>query len=118
MMSAQASQHCARCPGIAGGLMKEATKKMASSGQPHNDASTTNTLPMPTGPTAAFTLKGVRQVKAGITVIDGIELAIPHGEIIALVGPSGAGKTSLLRLLNRLDEPVSGEIFYRARPIT
>ena len=97
--------------------MKEVTEKMASV-QPHHDASTTDTLPVPTGLTAAFTLKGVRQVKAGITVVDGIELAIPHGEIIALVGPSGAGKTSLLRLLNRLDDPVGGEIFYRARRIT
>src|SRR5215467_393676 len=43
---------------------------------------------------------------------------IPHGDIIALVGPSGAGKTSLLRLLNRLDEPVRGEILYRGQPIT
>src|SRR5215472_16695535 len=83
---------------------------------------TTNTIsvqpPISIEPTAAFTLREVRQIKAGITVIDGIELAIPHGEIIALVGPSGAGKTSLLRLLNRLDDPVSGEILYRTRPIT
>src|SRR5438132_12388748 len=103
--------------GWTGGVMKEVTEKMASV-QPHHDASTTDTLPVPTGLTAAFMLKGVRQVKAGITVVDGIELAIPHGEIIALVGPSGAGKTSLLRLLNRLDDPVGGEIFYRARHIT
>jgi ABC-type methionine transport system ATPase subunit len=67
---------------------------------------------------AAFTLKGVSQVKAGITVLDGIEVDIPRGEMIALVGPSGAGKTSLLRLLNRLDDPVQGEILYRARPLT
>ena len=56
--------------------------------------------------------------KAGITIVDVVELDIPHGEIIALVGPSGAGKTSLLRLLNRLDDPVSGDILYRARRIT
>jgi len=60
----------------------------------------------------------VSQVKAGITVLDGVKVEIPHGRIIALVGPSGAGKTSLLRLLNRLDDPVRGEILYRARPIT
>jgi len=60
----------------------------------------------------------VYQVKAGITVLDGVDADIPHGDIIALVGPSGAGKTSLLRLLNRLDDPVRGEILYRGRPIT
>jgi len=53
-----------------------------------------------------------------MTVLDGVELDIPHGAITALVGPSGAGKTSLLRLLNRLDDPVSGDIVYRARAIT
>jgi len=45
----------------AGGLMKETSPKMASGGQPHNGASTADTLSMPTDLTAAFTLKGVRQ---------------------------------------------------------
>ncbi|MBX6364306.1 MAG: ATP-binding cassette domain-containing protein, partial [Gemmatimonadetes bacterium] len=35
----------------------------------------------------------------------------------ALVGPSGAGKTSLLRLLNRLDDPIAGEVYFHGRPI-
>jgi D-methionine transport system ATP-binding protein len=44
------------------------------------------------------------------------------GERIAIVGPSGAGKTSLLRLINRLSEPTSGKIYlenqeYRQIPI-
>jgi putative ABC transport system ATP-binding protein len=89
---------------------------MALGAQPHKEAGIIQ--PLPSGLTAAFTLKGVRQVKDGMTVLDGIELVIPHGAITALVGPSGAGKTSLLRLLNRLDDPVSGDILYRGRAIT
>ena len=89
---------------------------MALGAQPPNEAGIIQ--PLPSGLTAAFTLKGVRQVKDGMTVLDGIELDIPYGVITALVGPSGAGKTSLLRLLNRLDDPVSGDIVYRARAIT
>jgi putative ABC transport system ATP-binding protein len=89
---------------------------MALGAQPPNEAGIIQ--PLPSGLTAAFTLKGVRQIKDGMTVLDGIELDIPHGAITALVGPSGAGKTSLLRLLNRLDDPVSGDIVYRARAIT
>jgi len=59
----------------------------------------------------------VRQVRAGAVVLDGVNLEIPQQRVTALVGPSGAGKTSLLRLLNRLDEPVGGSIQYRGRPL-
>jgi ABC-type methionine transport system ATPase subunit len=56
-------------------------------------------------------------VKVGAVVLDGVDLAIEEQQVTALVGPSGAGKTSLLRLLNRLDDPARGEVFYRARPL-
>jgi putative ABC transport system ATP-binding protein len=97
--------------------MQEPTNPSVS-GEPSTGAFTSHTRPLPLRLPAAFTLKGVYQVKAGITVLDGVEVDIPHGDIIALVGPSGAGKTSLLRLLNRLDDPVRGEILYRAHSIT
>ncbi|MGI8495688.1 MAG: ABC transporter ATP-binding protein [Pyrinomonadaceae bacterium] len=65
----------------------------------------------------AFILKNVRQIREGQVVLDDIDLEIASEAITALVGPSGAGKTSLLRLLNRLDDAASGEIFFRSRPI-
>lgn len=43
--------------------------------------------------------------------LDNINLKIPHGKIIALVGPSGAGKTSLVDLLPRFYDPTTGDIF-------
>ncbi|QNG18473.1 ATP-binding cassette domain-containing protein [Rhodococcus triatomae] len=42
--------------------------------------------------------------------VDGISITIPAGEIVALVGPSGGGKTTVLRMINRLIEPTSGTI--------
>jgi putative ABC transport system ATP-binding protein len=39
---------------------------------------------------------------------------IQTGEILAIIGPSGSGKSSLLRLLNRLDEPTSGTVYVEA----
>jgi UDP-glucose/iron transport system ATP-binding protein len=98
--------------------MPEATNPIPSGVPPHTGESASHTLPLSTPLPAAFTLHGVSQVKAGITVLDGIEVDIPRGDIMALVGPSGAGKTSLLRLLNRLDDPVRGTILYRGRAIT
>lgn len=64
-----------------------------------------------------YILKNVRQVRENQIVLDDINLEIAQGSITALVGPSGAGKTSLLRLLNRLDDAANGEIFYHSRPI-
>ena len=71
--------------------------------------------PRPVG--ASFELRGVGQVRAGRTVLQDIDLTIPRRLITVLCGPSGGGKTSLLRLLNRLDDPVRGDILYDGSPI-
>jgi len=47
----------------------------------------------------------------GKRILDDINLEIAEGEVAAIVGPSGSGKSSLLRLLNRLDEPTSGAVY-------
>ncbi len=65
-----------------------------------------------------FRLEGVGLVKSGATVFDSLDLSISSGGITTLLGPSGSGKTSLLRLLNRLDEPTAGKIFYNEKPVT
>ena len=65
----------------------------------------------------AFVLRGVRQERDGITALDDVNLEIPEGQTTAIIGPSAAGKSTLLRLLNRLDDPVAGEIRYRGHPI-
>jgi ABC-type methionine transport system ATPase subunit len=66
---------------------------------------------------AAFSLRQVEQIRGDVHTLREIDLDIPAGEVVALVGPSGAGKTSLIRLLNRLDDPVSGTVAYRGTPI-
>jgi putative ABC transport system ATP-binding protein len=65
-----------------------------------------------------FRLEDVAQERGGRRVLTGVSLTIPRGGITALVGPSGAGKTSLLRLLNRLDDPTSGTVQIDDAPIT
>jgi putative amino-acid transport system ATP-binding protein len=43
-------------------------------------------------------------------VLDGIDLTIKKGEIIVIIGPSGTGKSTLLRCVNFLEHPTAGEI--------
>src|SRR4029079_12745632 len=48
-------------------------------------------------------------------VLDHFELSIEEGEVFALVGRSGAGKTTVLKLVNRLLLPESGHVLVEAR---
>src|SRR5947199_1611508 len=68
-------------------------------------------------PEVAFSLRGVEQERVGRLALAGIDLDLPRREVVALVGPSGAGKTSLIRLLNRLDDPLSGTIAFEGAAI-
>ena len=49
-------------------------------------------------------------------MLDDVSLSIRGGEIVALVGRSGSGKTTFLRLINRLMEPDAGEVIVGGRP--
>jgi putative ABC transport system ATP-binding protein len=62
-------------------------------------------------------LEDVRVVRDDVVVLDGITAQIAPGRCTALAGPSGAGKSTLLRLLDRLEEPTSGSVLLRGRPL-
>ena len=51
-------------------------------------------------------------------VLDGLNLSVEQGEIVCVFGPSGAGKTVLLRLLAGVEEPDEGSIFLEGRDVT
>jgi D-methionine transport system ATP-binding protein len=50
------------------------------------------------------------------TILENISFAVHQGDRLGIMGPSGAGKTSLLRLLNRLAEPSQGVINFENQP--
>jgi ATP-binding cassette subfamily B protein len=51
-------------------------------------------------------------------VLDGVELSVPAGRSLAIVGLNGAGKTTLVTLLARLRDPTSGQITVDGEPLT
>ena len=54
--------------------------------------------------------KSYQQLKRNITLFNNLNLKIKQGDLVAVVGPSGSGKSSLLHLLALLDEPTKGHI--------
>ena len=64
----------------------------------------------PDGPPLLRTQDLTRRVGPKI-LVEGISVEVRTAEVLAVVGPSGSGKSSFLRLLNRLDEPTSGSVY-------
>lgn len=76
-------------------------------------------------PTVQHAIEGdlrLRDVSFGYSaekrVLHDVTLHFPRGQITAVVGPSGAGKSSLLRLVTRMEEPDSGQVFMDGTPLT
>lgn len=55
-------------------------------------------------------LRGITKSFDGLQVLRGIDLDIGQGEIVSVVGPSGAGKTTMLQIAGSLDRPDSGSV--------
>jgi ABC-type sugar transport system ATPase subunit len=62
--------------------------------------------------------EGVSKVYGGVRALDGVSLVVAPGEWLAVVGPSGGGKTTLLRLAAGLEAPTSGEVRLGGRVVT
>lgn len=63
-------------------------------------------------------LKGIRKRFGETTVLSGIDLSIEEGEFITLLGSSGCGKTTTLRIIAGLETPDSGQVILDGADIT
>ena len=53
-----------------------------------------------------------------VKALDGVSTEIRRGEVVVIIGPSGGGKSTLLRSLNLLEEPTEGKIYFEGENIT
>ena len=61
-------------------------------------------------PTGIFHRPGARKVTSELPVLQGVDLTVEKGDVVAILGPSGYGKTTLLRCLNFLETADSGSL--------
>ena len=63
-------------------------------------------------------IKNVSKKLGNRTILDNISLTIESGSLVVLIGSSGCGKTTTLKLINKLITPTSGEIFIDDKPLS
>ena len=85
-------------------------------GVPIDPRSTRFPMPDPSSPLLSFT--GITKHFGETTVLDGLDLAVPAGAFMVVLGPPASGKTTLMRLLLGLEKPDAGEITLRGHPVT
>ncbi|MEV4754800.1 amino acid ABC transporter ATP-binding protein [Micromonospora sp. NPDC049559] len=63
-------------------------------------------------------LRGVRKSYGDLEVLKGIDLTVARGEVVAVIGPSGGGKSTLLRCVNLLEPISAGQVLLEGEDLT
>jgi putative ABC transport system ATP-binding protein len=73
-------------------------------------------------PQNAFRVAGLTKVyqvgETQVHALRGIDLDLPRGELVVILGPSGSGKSTLLNILGGLDQPTDGTVSFMGRDLT
>lgn len=67
---------------------------------------------------ALLEVRGLAKSYGDVQVLDGIDFAIEPGQVVAVIGPSGGGKSTFLRCLNLLETPTSGSVSFDGEELT
>src|SRR6185312_5663966 len=66
---------------------------------------------------AILELRGLTKSFAGVRVLSSVDLAVRRGEVHALIGQNGSGKSTIIKILSGYHAPDSGEVFMRGEPV-
>jgi len=67
---------------------------------------------------ALLVIRGLRKSFGGLPALGGVNLTVPRGQILGLMGPNGSGKTTLLNVVTGIYRPDGGEVILNGTPIT
>src|SRR5215471_2428435 len=62
-------------------------------------------------------LKNISKQFGGVTAVKDVSFSVNEGELMALLGPSGGGKTTVLRMIAGLEMPTSGDVLIRGQRV-
>src|SRR2546428_8756214 len=62
-------------------------------------------------------IKNVSKIFGDVVAVNDVSFSVKEGELLALLGPSGGGKTTILRLIAGLEVPTEGDIFVRGQRV-
>ena len=63
-------------------------------------------------------LQGLTRRFGAVTAVDQVRLLVPEGQMVGVIGRSGAGKSTMLRMINRLTDPSEGRILFGGKDVT
>ncbi len=79
-------------------------------------------MPENNNPDFAFHAKGLTKTygigQSMVYALRGVDLEVPAGELVVLLGPSGSGKSTLLNILGGLDFPTEGQVYFDGQELT